>query len=100
MYIEGYKLIRGWYHRILTNGPYSVELKKLDENTISLRVKYKSGDNFHIMTYDGMNMNNNSFQSIVKVSEITMKMTITYLDETPPEIVKVIYNVILKTQND
>jgi len=47
-----------------------------------------------------MDMDNRSFQSIVKVSEITMKMTITYLDETPPEIVKVIYNVILKTQND
>jgi len=98
--MEGYKLIRGWYHRTLTNGPYSVELKKLTENTLSLKVKYESGGDYHIMTYDGMNMNNHSFQSIVKVSEIMMKMTITYLDETPPEIVKVIYNVILKTQND
>ena len=98
--MEGYKLIRGWYHRVLTNGPYSVELKKLTENTLSLKVKYESGDNFHIMIHEGMDMDNRSFQSIVKVSEITMKMTITYLDETPPEIVKVIYNVILKTQND
>ncbi len=96
MCIEGYKLIRGWYHRVLTNGPYSVELKKLDENTISLRVKYKSGDNFHIMTYDGMDMDNRSFQRIVKISEFMMKMSITYIDDSPPNIVKTIYNAILK----
>lgn len=94
--MEGYKLIRGWYHRILTNGPYSVELKKLDENTISLRVKYKSGDNFHIMTHEGMDMDNRSFQRIVKISEFMMKMSITYMDDSPSNIVKTIYNAILK----
>lgn len=98
--MEGYKLIRGWYHQVLTNGPYSVELKKLTKNTLSLKVKYESGDNFHIMTYDGMEMNNQSFQKIVKVSEFMMKMSITYMEDNPLDIVKVIYNAILKTKHE